>query len=88
MTNNDVYKVSEEAATVFQPFYGPSSSTNRDRKRQYESLAESLSDYFDYPDPVANIHDDLQKALRDLNSYHQEKATNAKALLARLSLMS
>ncbi len=79
MTNDDVYRVSEEVE--FQPFI-------KDRKRQYELLMNALSDYFDYPDPDARIYDDLRKALQDLNRYHQQKATSTKALLARLSLMS
>lgn len=56
------------------------------KKRRRDSLMDSVSEYFDFPNAEEEFYKDLQFCIKDLNRYHQEKASNTKALLGKLGL--
>ena len=56
------------------------------KKRRRDALMDSVSEYFDFPNPEEEFYKHLQFCIRDLNRYHQEKASNTKALLGKLGL--
>lgn len=62
--------------------------TEAENKRLRDGLMDSVSEYFDYPDAGKKFIKDLEFCLKDLNRYHQEKASSTKALLGKLGLKS
>ena len=62
--------------------------TEAEEKRLRDGLMDSVSEYFDNPDAGQKFIKDLESCLKDLNRYHQEKASSTKALLGKLGLKS
>ena len=58
--------------------------TEAEEKRLRDGLMDSVSEYFDHPDADKKFMKDLEFCLKDLNRYHQEKASSTKALLGKL----
>jgi|GEM_PF-5330422 len=54
------------------------------KKRRRDALMDSVSEYFDFPGADEEFYRDLEFCIKDLNRYHQEKASNTKALLGKL----